>query len=148
LGILLGLNVNVSDSQLRDRELKEHRNRIWWTSYILDRISASRLGEPASVHDDDIEVDLPSDEALQTQSGASDDPRYLIAWIQLAKLSRRIITYIYGRKVQTPFSQRVLQTLQDLRNWVEELPQDLQLSPEGQATSNHVVSLHLSFNQV
>lgn len=147
----MGLNVNVPESQLQNRETREHRNRIWWTSYIFDRMWASSLGEPASIQDDDVEVDFPSDGGLnQVQLKDFGGTRYVIACIELARLARRIITSIYGRKVQTPFSQRVLQTLRDLRSWVGDLPTDLQLVSDDSSrkASQSIISLHVSFNQV
>lgn len=38
----------------------EMRRRTWWAIYILDRMLASELGRPISIHDDDCDVSLPA----------------------------------------------------------------------------------------
>ncbi|OJD29068.1 fungal specific transcription factor domain-containing protein [Diplodia corticola] len=151
LGIVMGLHLSVPEHQLSDRGAREHRHRIWWTAYVCDRMWASKLGQPASIQDDDIEVDLPSCEGL-TGPGADDfgDPDYINASIRLARLATHIIASIYKRKGQHgAFSQRVQQALRNLRSWVEELPSHLQLDTDDslQVKSRTLVYLHLSFNQ-
>lgn len=148
----MGLHLSVPEHQLSDRGAREHRHRIWWTAYICDRMWASKLGQPASILDDDIEVDLPSSEGLTgPQARDFGDPDYIIASIRLARLATHIIASIYKRKGQHgAFSQRVQQALRNLRSWVEELPSHLQLDTEEslQAKSKPIIYLHLSFNQV
>ncbi|KAF2089029.1 hypothetical protein K490DRAFT_37986, partial [Saccharata proteae CBS 121410] len=152
MSIVMGLHVNIPESLLNDRGTREHRNRVWWTAYYFERMWASKLGEPASVHDDDIEVNLPSPLGLdEYPKGDFGDHLYLITRLRLARLAGHIIAFIYGRRMQKgAFSQRVQQTLRDLRSWVQELPEELQLEKgeASQATPNHVVSLHLCFNQL
>ncbi|KAB2577777.1 putative transcriptional regulatory protein [Lasiodiplodia hormozganensis] len=151
LSIVMGLHLSVPEHQLSDRGAREHRHRIWWTAYICDRMWASKLGQPASILDDDIEVDLPSSEGLTgPQARDFGDPDYIIASIRLARLATHIIASIYKRKGQHgAFSQRVQQALRNLRSWVEELPSHLQLDTEEslQAKSKPIIYLHLSFNQ-
>ncbi|KAF4472184.1 hypothetical protein FALBO_904 [Fusarium albosuccineum] len=108
LSVVMGLHLNVPESQLRDAGAREHRNRVWWTAYSFDRMWASRLSHPVAIQDDDIEVDLPSDPVLETPSDDFADSAYFIASISLAKLSARIINSIYTRKPQQKtLSQRV-----------------------------------------
>lgn len=118
----------------------------------MDRLWASKMGHPASIQDDDIFVDLPSDTDLP-ESDASDffDVGYAIASIQLAKLSAEVITSTYSRKTkQISFSQRVQRSLKELRTWVADLPKHLQIDPKDTARplARSVKWLHLSFNQV
>ncbi|EKG22123.1 Transcription factor fungi [Macrophomina phaseolina MS6] len=151
LGIVMGLHLSVPEYQLRDRGAREHRHRIWWTAYIFDRLWASKLGQPASIQDDDIDVDYPSNEGLTgPQSKDFGDPDYIIANIRLARLATHIISSIYKRKGQHGvFSQRVQQALRDLRSFVEELPSHLQLETDDSMPmkTKAIVYLHLSFNQ-
>ncbi|KAK7729500.1 hypothetical protein SLS57_001987 [Botryosphaeria dothidea] len=151
LGIVMGLHLKVPEYQLSDRGAREHRHRIWWTAYICDRMWASKLGQPASIQDDDVDVDLPSSEGLTgPQARDFGDPDYIIASIKLARLATHIISSIYKRKGQHgAFSQRVQQALRNLRSWVEELPSHLQLDTEEslQTKTKPIVYLHLSFNQ-
>ena len=151
IGTIMGMHLNIPDYQFRDRKAREHRIRIWWTAYIMDRTCASKLGLPVSIQDDDIQVDLPSSEALGDESQDDfGDAEYILRNIELAKLSAHSIGSIYSRrKHRSPFSQRVQLSLKDLTKWVESLPPHLQLgeSGGGSASPNNIVYLHLTFNQ-
>lgn len=148
--IVMGLHRNIPESQLPDRAAREHRIRIWWTAYSLDRLWASKMGHPVSVQDDDVGVDLPSNAGL-SDADLPDflDDEYTNAFIRLARLSKQIISSIYSRKAtNVAFSQRVQTTLKDLRGWVENLPKHLQIPPGAQLLQRPTKWIHLSFNQV
>lgn len=148
----MGLHHNVPEQLLPDRAVREHRVRVWWTAYLLDRLIASKMGHPPSVLDDDVDVDLPSDIDIPEQYKRDFfDAAYLNAVIRLARISRQIIVSIYGRRtVHVTFSKRVQTALKDLRSWVEELPKHLQLGndDEMRPLARPVKWLHLTFNQV
>jgi proline utilization trans-activator len=149
LGIVMGMHLNIPESLLNDRAAREHRVRIWWTAYVFDRTWASKLGHPVSVHDDDIDVDLPRSDGLVGHEDFGDH-EYILRNIELARLTGRIIPSIYGRRrQQKPFSLRVQQALSDLTSWVESLPNHLQLhrSEDGTSSPSNVIYLHLTFNQ-
>lgn len=150
LSVVMGLHLNVPESQLRDAAAREHRNRVWWTAYSFDRMWASRLGHPVAIQDNDIEVDFPSDPVLETPSDDFADSAYFIASIRLARLAWRVINSIYTRRPQQKtLSQRVQEALRDLRTFVEELPPHLHIeSTDGPEPSPKPLSLHLYFNQV
>lgn len=151
ISVVMGLHLNVPESQLSDAGVREHRNRVWWTAYIFDRMWSSKLGHPVAVRDDVIDVDMPSNPVF---NGATDDfcdSSYLIASIRLARLSGRILHSIFSRKPQQKsLSLRVQEALKDLRQWVEDLPPHLHIeqSVDVSDVSPKPVSLHLSFNQV
>ncbi|KAF5986060.1 transcription activator [Fusarium bulbicola] len=133
LSVVMGLHLNVPESQLRDAGAREHRNRVWWTAYSFDRMWASRLGHPVAIQDDDIEVDLPTDPVLDTPSDDFADSSYFIAGLRLARLA----------------AKRVQEALRDLRAFVEELPPHLHIEPtDAPEPSPKPLSLHLYFNQV
>lgn len=148
----MGLHLNIPESQLSDVCEREHRNRLWWTAYTLDRMWAAKLGYPYAIQDDEIEVDLPLNREFLDDSSASDfpDSRYFVARIGLARISGRIIHSIYGMKTQpTSLSQRVQEATRDLRQWMDELPTCLQIDPEDESEVDpRIRSLHLLFNQV
>lgn len=152
LGATLGLHQNIRKSQLLDNPARQLRVRTWWTIYVLDRMMGSKVGYPISVQDDDIGVDLPSDEgmtAAQRNDIVSSD--YLVASIGLAKITAGIISTLYSRKrLSETFSQRVQKVFKDLTSWIETLPGGLQLHPEqaSNQSARNIVSLHLAFNQV
>lgn len=149
----MGLHLNIPETQMRDAGEREHRNRIWWTAYTLERMWAAKLGYPPAIRDDDIEVNLPSNPVGLDNSSASDFPdcAYFMARIGLARLSSRIIHSIYSQKADTPsLSRRVQDAFGDLRRWLKNLPPSLQIDAreEGDSLDPRVRSLHLLFNQV
>lgn len=147
----MGLHLNVPESQLSDQLLREHRNRVWWTAYELDRLLAVRLSQPFSIQDDEIQVDLPSNIGL-SGNGQDDfaDACHLVNRIKLVKLSGQVIRLLYGRKTENEsFLQRVQQALKDLQDWLRKLEGDMHA--EEQQTpkiTGPMKSLLLSFNQV
>lgn len=151
LAVVMGLHLNVPESQLRDAAAREHRVRVWWTAYIFDRMWAAKLGHPVAVQDIDIEVDLPSNPAVD-ESVADDfaDASYFVASVKLARLLGRVVPSIYRRRAQqTSLSHRVQEALKELRAWSGELPPQLHIDfkPTSERTPKPI-SLHLNFNQV
>ncbi|KAL6230654.1 hypothetical protein BDW75DRAFT_60136 [Aspergillus navahoensis] len=152
LAIIMGLHLNIPESQLSDAAEREHRNRIFWTAYTFDRMWAAKLGYPCAIRDDEIEVSLPSNPSGLGDKGALDFPdgAYLVARIGLARISGRIIYSIYGKKPQgTSLSHRVQEAFGDLRRWLEELPPTLQSATRSEGEWDPKArSLHLLFNQL
>ncbi|VUC25509.1 unnamed protein product [Clonostachys rosea] len=148
--IVMGLHFNLPEGQLEDLTTREHFNRVWWTSYILEHTCAAISSQTVSVPDDEIFTDLPvSMESNAEQAKDFEHTDCLVARIQLAKLTRKIIKSLYGRSVQKePFLQRVQHSLRDLKQWLDGLPPELQMKPQpSQSVQEPVQSLHLTFNQ-
>lgn len=146
----MGLHLNVSESQLGDVDEREHRNRIWWTAYIFDRMWAAKLGYPCAIRDEEIEVDFPSISRADDDMPGHGSCVHFIARIGLARISGRMISSIYCERTHTkPLSNRVQKAFQDLRQWLEELPISCQINQgAGNSTDPRTRSLHLLFNQV
>jgi hypothetical protein len=151
LGLTIGLYQNMSERQLPDKASRQRRVRLWWTMYVLDRMMSSKVGYPTSLKDEDIEVDLPTDEGL-TEAQRNDfiDVDYLTASISLARIAGGIIGSLYSRrKLPDTFSQRVQAIFRKLRDWLEALPLSMQLRQDEASSqvARHIVMMHLSFNQ-
>ncbi|KAJ5740675.1 hypothetical protein N7493_000547 [Penicillium malachiteum] len=150
LRIALGLGLHrtlPTDSLLTPVE-REHRKRLWWTLYTLDRLCTSNLGFPVLVSDSVIDVELPTNEGLDdAELEEFSDPAHLIANVKLARITGQILNDIYclPQRTQETFVQRVHRILLSLRKWDEELPQVLRLKQEH--IPRNVVSLHLHYNQ-
>lgn len=148
-GIVMGLNMNIPDGLDSDHIAREHRTRLWWTAYVLDRTCCSKLGLPASIADSDIIVDRPSN---ISPGGCTDfeDVEYITKSIELAGLSQQIRQQLYSRRTHhSPFSQRVQAILKDITQWMETLPIQLQLESNAESPQPAtIVYLHLRFNQV
>lgn len=152
LCIVLGLHHNLPEGYMISPVEREHRIRVWWSVYIIDRVTSSKLGHPVTVRDSDIDVDLPSMNNLTpSEREEFSDPSHLVAHLKLARITGDIIGDLYGRAGQDrAFVQSVHKILRSLRSWAETLPESVQISshkPHKYSTRN-VASLHLCFNQV
>ncbi|KAL4900407.1 hypothetical protein BDW74DRAFT_188256 [Aspergillus multicolor] len=152
LAVIMGLHLNIPESQLTDVGQREHRNRLFWTAYTFDRMWAAKLGYPSVIQDDQIEVRLPTSPPGLADLGALDFPDrdYFVARIGLARISGKIISSIYSKSGQkNSLSHRVQDALGDLRRWLQELPPALQdpARCEGDWDAK-ARSLHLLFNQL
>lgn len=135
----------------RDRE---HRIRVWWTVYNLDRVFTSKVGLPIMLRDEDIDAPLPSMENLSNNDKEDfHDPSYIIAQIKLAKITGEIFNDIYRipRPHQAnPSEQSVNRILKSLYSWRDGLPSNLQFNRQLRPmySSRSVASLHLNFGNV
>ncbi|QIX00408.1 hypothetical protein AMS68_005925 [Peltaster fructicola] len=149
--VILGLHLEIDQSQLKDVALREHRCRLWWSAYRYDRLWASKIGWPPSIPDDSIEIGLPSNIRLPADlEGDFEDADYTVAALRLAGMSNSAINTLYVRKRHTiSFTERVQAAVRTLREWSESLPPRLRLSDNAvpQYIPNHLLYLHLAFNQ-
>ncbi|KAJ5929227.1 transcriptional regulator family: Fungal Specific TF [Penicillium verhagenii] len=150
MGLTIGLNHNISETQLIDPVERQHRIEIWWTIYIFDRMWGSKMGLPMQILDEDIHVDMPTPiSPLWRHEEELSDTDYMTANIKLAQIVGETITKLYSRrKHQETFLQRVQKLLKSLKNWVETLPESLRLNMEDlESSKKPLVSLHMAFNQ-
>ena len=148
----MGMQLSISDHQFRDPAAREHRIRLWWTTYIIDRTCTSKIGLPVSIADNDVQVDRPTSgfsEGLNAADFA--DSEYESCSIELARIAALSTERLYIRREHhQPFSQRVQAVLKELDQWMDTLPSKFHLRTKDSSSiqENHVVYLHLRFNQV
>lgn len=148
LGLTLGLHHDIPECQCPNPVDRQHRIRLWWVIYVFDRMYGSKVGFPIQLADDDIFVELPSDVPSDDREEQFSDTRFLIASIQLARITGQVIEKLYSRKKQADsFLQREQTLLLALKQWFQGLPPHIRLNRDGYIPKN-VVSLHLQFNQV
>ncbi|KAL3467400.1 fungal-specific transcription factor domain-containing protein [Aspergillus heterothallicus] len=150
LGLCIGLNHNIPESQCIDPVERQHRVRIWWTIYIFDRMWASKMGLPSQILDDDIHLDMPSGiSPTHLCEEQFSDAEYIRANIELARIVGDTTAQVYSRRKYTEtFLQRVQKLLKALKNWVDTLPEHLRLNvDEPEMNGKHITSIHLAFNQ-
>ncbi|OAA81538.1 C6 transcription factor [Akanthomyces lecanii RCEF 1005] len=123
----------VPQAILIEEAAREHRRRIWWSVYSLDRILSVKSGNPITIQDEDIGVRLPS--------RLPSEPEYCPAIVlrQYTKLSRilgEIHKKIYHKtnraelKSGKTLMASVQRILIDLSNWDSELPYGLRFDPD------------------
>ncbi|KAF4991836.1 hypothetical protein FGRMN_7554 [Fusarium graminum] len=144
----LGMHRSASRHTTLTTVERESRRRTWWVLYFFDRFSASKLGQPITVRDEDIDVEMPSMDGLTKEEMAEFlDPQNLITNIKLAKIIGNILTHIYGIPKATNglYVHQVHGILKQLRAWHDELRSDMRVKERG--TPRPVASLHLAYNQ-
>lgn len=73
---------------------RESRRRTWWVLYFFDRFSASKLGQPVSIRDEDIDVEMPSMDGLSEEEKIEFlDSQSLVTNIKLARIIGNICTF-------------------------------------------------------
>lgn len=146
LSLTLGLHRSKHKEQIENLADYENGLRVWWTVYVFDRLSSSRLGHPITIHDDDIDVPLPSSAHLEPADREKfTSPEHLCANIKLARITGEILHQIYGlpRSNAQSFVSNVRQILTSLRTWDKYLPESLRWRHN---SPRPVASLHLHFN--
>lgn len=153
--MVIGLHLNVPESQLPDPRIREHRKRLFWTAFVLDRIFASKLNHPPAILDDDIDLDLPSEVPTSIPNDSFGDAGYQVANITLARLLSSIIRSVYSVRKQAQgtcadVSSRAKACLNDLQSWYEGLPRRFQIDDKSMEDHHErqIISLHLRFYQV
>jgi proline utilization trans-activator len=87
----IALSLGMHRSAVRHTTLspveRESRRRTWWVLYFFDRFSASKIGQPITVRDEDIDVEMPSMDGLTREEMKEFlDPRNLVINIKLARI--------------------------------------------------------------
>jgi proline utilization trans-activator len=148
MAISLGLHQEVSDSSL-DNIAREHRRRVWWSVYSMDRILCVKSGNPITIADEDIGISLPS--KLPEIDFDSLSAAVLSHYTQLSRILGKIMEGIYrkGHKTGSSLLASVQSIMSDLSNWVRALPDELRFNfnQVGKDVSRESVSILLHYNQ-
>ncbi|RGP67944.1 transcriptional regulatory [Fusarium sporotrichioides] len=153
LATIMGLHMNIGETYMPDPELREHRIRLWWSVYILDRLLSSKTGLPLSISDDDISVNLPSDMSNLNSKDFGDHSRF-VAVLRLAKIAGDVSRSLYVRTPQRcTFLQRMAKIRESLELWRGELPESMKLDSHTQNDTtfppqSKVSTLQLAYNQL
>lgn len=145
MAITLGLHQETSDPNL-DVAAKEHRRRVWWSVYSLDRIQSVKSGNPITIHDEDIGIPLPSK--------LPNEPDYCAAvvlkhYTKLSQICGEITVSIYRRRPKSGLSlmAAVKTIILSLSQWHRELPEELRFDPARLSISRESVSTLLHYSQ-
>ncbi|KAF4121437.1 Fungal trans [Geosmithia morbida] len=148
MAMSMGMHRAASSSSSLSPVERESRRRTWWVLYFFERFSASKLGQPITVRDEDIDVELPSMDGLtEAEKLEFLDPISLTTNVRLARIIGNILTDIYGIPKSTSglCIDRVHGILKQLRAWHDELPPEMRIKERG--TPRPAASLHLAYNQ-
>ncbi|KAL1892399.1 Transcriptional activator [Sporothrix stenoceras] len=166
MAISLGLHQEAPSSLALSEPDREHRRRVWWSIYSLDRILSLKSGHPIAILDEDIGVNMPK----QLPGEPVDSPVVMLrCYTELSRILGDITTLIYRRTAPTASSATPLSPtaakgkglhtgtslvttihaiLQSLTQWEEALPRSLRLDPDrGSKLSRESISMYLHYYQ-
>ncbi len=137
---------------------KEHRVRVFWFAYILDKDFSLRLSQPPLLYDDDLKINLPSKQPedglgyIQSNDGSSTINLFRMR-VLLAIIEGRIYSKLYSSRAQTQSPQERSQAVKQLElmldDWKHNIPFEFRSDSLAQslAKSNilHMVILHLCY---
>ncbi|KAJ5273807.1 hypothetical protein N7478_008932 [Penicillium angulare] len=147
VALTLGLHHDIPECQCADPVDRQHRIRLWWAIYVYDRMYGSKAGWPIQISDDDIHVEMPSTVPGPIHDEEFSDTDFLVASIDLARITGQAIEKLYSRKRHPDsFLQREQKLLIALKQWSQSLPHHIRLNQDRSLPKN-VISLHLQFNQ-
>lgn len=87
LALSMGMHRAASSRSHLSPVERENRRRAWWVLYFFERFSASKLGQPITVRDEDIDTEMPSMDGLTEDEMAEFlDPMPLITNVKLARI--------------------------------------------------------------
>ncbi|OCF55457.1 hypothetical protein L486_06940 [Kwoniella mangroviensis CBS 10435] len=150
IAIALNLHRRVDDSTLPASEV-EHRKRVFYSLFNLDRLVAVTLSKPLAIVDNDIDVDLPS--PLPTDEPYRGRPRidFTRHIIKLRRLGGIILSTVYSvsgeqnSHSETERSNIIHNLHKQLDIWLSECP----LSPaddENNGNSDSGSMIHTSYS--
>jgi proline utilization trans-activator len=145
MAISLGLHQEVAVTGLTETTL-EHRRRVWWSIYSLDRIVSVKSGNPLTIQDEDIGIAMPS--------RLPREPEYCPAvvlrhYTELSRILGDVLSCIYRKtpKSGSRLMASVRNIMVSLHKWHREVPDDLRFDPVKLSISRESVSTFLHYYQ-
>lgn len=153
----IGLHKRGSAFNLNPVEA-EQRKRVFWIAYLLDKDTCLRSGRPPAQDDDDMNVDLPSDDPpdnignipLADGKGKVNLFRLMCTF---ATISSKVYQRLYSVKASKQTDGELLNTIgeldKELEAWKDSIPIDFR--PEHEIKTSHtpltlhIVVLHFSY---
>ena len=152
MAICLGLHQEVSPKDPTDPGLdeiaREHRRRVWWSIYSLDRILSVKSGNPITIHDEDIGVRLPS----RLPGEAEYCPAVVLRhYTEVSRILGEINKFVYRKSSATKSAKQLMASVQRINSaltkWDRELPKELRFDPDKLTTSRESVSTFSHYYQ-
>lgn len=153
----IGLHKKGSGFNLNASEI-EQRKRVFWIAYLLDKDISLRSGRPPVQDDDDMNVELPSEDPpdnignipLADGKGKLNLFRLMCTF---ALIESKVYKQLYSVKASKQSDGELLNTIgeldRELEAWKDSIPLDFRPEHEIKASHTplilHVVSLHFSY---
>jgi hypothetical protein len=152
----IGLHKRGSAFNLNPIEA-EQRKRVFWIAYMLDKDTCLRSGRPPAQDDDDMNVDLPSNDPpdnignIPLADGSKVNLFRLMC--EFAQISSKVYRRLYSVQASRQTDGELLNTIgeldKELEVWKDSIPLDFR--PEHEIKTSHaplilhIVVLHFSY---
>ncbi|PGH15981.1 hypothetical protein AJ80_05357 [Polytolypa hystricis UAMH7299] len=153
----IGLHKRGSAFNLNPVEL-EQRKRVFWIAYLLDKDMCLRSGRPPVQDDDDMNVDLPSEDPPDNIGNVPlSDGKGKINLFRLmcifATIESKVYKQLYSVKASRQSDGELLNTIgeldRELEEWKDSIPIDFRPEYEIKSTHRplilHIVVLHFAY---
>ncbi|TIA48712.1 hypothetical protein D6C79_03960 [Aureobasidium pullulans] len=154
----IGLHKRGSDFNLNEVE-SEQRKRVFWIGYLMDKDIGLRSGRPPIQDDDDMNVELPSENppdnigVVSIENGKSKVNLFRIQCV-FAMIQSKVYKLLYSVKAARQTDGELLNTIgdldQELEEWKDSIP--IEFRPEheikmvGQSPLVlHIVVMHFAY---
>jgi proline utilization trans-activator len=150
--LVIGMHNDTGKETMNRYEL-EHRRRLWWTLYAIDRYCSAKFGFPLSIPDEAITTELPSNiqgnilRDNNTKFDVFPDPTNIIQFIRISQIFSSMMVRIYQQKIHSDIVPIILSVLSELYQWRKSLPDALKVdyTKETIETSRNVVNIHSEY---
>lgn len=145
MAISLGLHQEATSLDL-DNTTREHRRRVWWSIYSLDRIVTVKSGNPLTIQDEDIGVAMP----MRLPSEPEYCPAVVLRhYTQLSRILGEMTSCVYRnpKKSGIRLMESVRNIMVSLSKWYQTLPPGLRFDPAKLSISRESVSTFLHYYQ-
>ncbi|KAF3932117.1 hypothetical protein ABW20_dc0107169 [Dactylellina cionopaga] len=151
VGTALRLGLNQDQKKFGVSALQtEMRKRAFWCVYLLDAFSASMLGLPTLINNEEVNVEYPADiddeyvsesGLLPTMPGDHTKISSALALFRASRILANVLSTIYSMKSSNKQSYKQLQRLEEeLDSWKMNLPEHLRLEFVNGMPATNIVS--------
>ncbi|WPG98486.1 Hypothetical protein R9X50_00127700 [Acrodontium crateriforme] len=157
----IGLHKRGSGFNLNEAE-NEQRKRVFWIAYLLDKDICLRSGRPPALDDDDMNVDMPSDDPpdnvgniplAKPKADGKTTMNLFRLMCTFAQIQSRVYKQLYSVKSSRQSDGELLNTIgeldAELEEWKDGIPIDFRPEHDINAAHSplilHVVVLHFAY---
>jgi len=147
----IGLHKRGSDFNLNEVE-SEQRKRVFWIGYLMDKDICLRSGRPPIQDDDDMNVELPSENppdnigVVPIENGKSKVNLFRIQCV-FAMIQSKVYKLLYSVKAARQTDGELLNTIgdldQELEEWKDSIPLEFRPEHEIKMVSQSPLMLHI-----
>ncbi|CAD0090333.1 unnamed protein product [Aureobasidium vineae] len=147
----IGLHKRGSDFNLNEIE-SEQRKRVFWIGYLMDKDICLRSGRPPIQDDDDMNVELPSENpsdnigVVPIESGKGKVNLFRIQCV-FAMIQSKVYKLLYSVKAARQTDGELLNTIgdldQELEEWKDSIPLEFRPEHEIKMVSQSPLMLHI-----